>query len=328
MRVPLIFDCQDPVASRNFKAIADAFANEQRMRDIVREQTGYLFNNNPIKGLYSERSVSADNATLASSAVSAGYATSAASATYATSAVSASYVQFPKINKAVFTLSATQSTIIAVNNLIRFNTSLFADTSSSISLSALTSGAISITINSAAKTWTRSTGSFLVDGFTVGMILSSSGFSNSGNNGNFTITAVTATIITCSAATGLVNETSATGVAASAGVYNISLAQGYRYNLECLLGSINFSGATGFLRCRWYNLTDQTSLGTSMVATTVTNASNRMYTQPALAIIDCTSGAKKFQLRITVATALTSIDGGSETDSTSYSNYCVITNLG
>lgn len=74
----------------------------------------------------------------------------------------------------------------------------------------VTTASTSITINASGKTFTRSSGSFLTDGWTVGKVFSTSGFSNAGNNGPFAITSVTATVITCAGA-GLVSETSASG---------------------------------------------------------------------------------------------------------------------
>ncbi|MBU1031502.1 hypothetical protein KKE03_01085 [Patescibacteria group bacterium] len=58
-----------------------------------------------------------------------------------------------------------------------------------------------------AGTYTRSAGSFLTDGFRVGMDFTASGYANSGNNGNKTISTVTATVITVTDATGMVTET-------------------------------------------------------------------------------------------------------------------------
>lgn len=68
------------------------------------------------------------------------------------------------------------------------------------------SGTITCTVAASAKTFTRSTGSFITDGFKVGQSITTSGFVNGGNNGTFTITGVTATVITCSGAAGLVDE--------------------------------------------------------------------------------------------------------------------------
>ncbi len=69
----------------------------------------------------------------------------------------------------------------------------------------------SVAVDSVAKTFTRATGSFIADGLLVGMQVTTSGFTNAGNNGVFTVSAVTATVLTCSAATTLVTEASAAG---------------------------------------------------------------------------------------------------------------------
>lgn len=65
---------------------------------------------------------------------------------------------------------------------------------------------VTITVNAAGKTFTRAAGSWLVDGFVVGDKVFYSGFSNAANNNTFTISALTATTMTCSSAIGLVNE--------------------------------------------------------------------------------------------------------------------------
>ncbi len=75
----------------------------------------------------------------------------------------------------------------------------------------VTSGAISIAAAAAGKTFTRATGSFVTDGFAVGQTICTYGFTNGGNNSTFVISAVTATVITCSTATGMVDESSAAG---------------------------------------------------------------------------------------------------------------------
>jgi len=61
----------------------------------------------------------------------------------------------------------------------------------------VTSGAV--TAAAAAGTFTRSTGSFVSDGFTVGSVVTSSGYSTAGNNGRFVITAVAALVLTVTA---------------------------------------------------------------------------------------------------------------------------------
>jgi hypothetical protein len=66
---------------------------------------------------------------------------------------------------------------------------------------------IGINVNATARTFTRASGSFLTDGFVVGDSISTSGFSNAGNNTTKIIESVSATVITVTSGTGLVNET-------------------------------------------------------------------------------------------------------------------------
>ena len=72
-------------------------------------------------------------------------------------------------------------------------------------------GTLSVAVNSVSKTFTRTTGSFLTDGFTLGGVITTSGFSNAGNNSTFTISTITDLVITCSTAVGLVTELAAAG---------------------------------------------------------------------------------------------------------------------
>jgi hypothetical protein len=62
-----------------------------------------------------------------------------------------------------------------------------------------------VTTASGGETYTRSAGSFLTDGIKVGDTVNWTGFVNSANNGEHVITALTATIMTCSASS-LVTE--------------------------------------------------------------------------------------------------------------------------
>jgi len=84
---------------------------------------------------------------------------------------------------------------------------------------AIVDTAGSITIAAAGKTWTRATGSFVTDGFAVGMYMDGNGdATNAGNNGTFLISNVAALVITCSTASGLVD---AAGLSAYAISQNI-----------------------------------------------------------------------------------------------------------
>ena len=103
-----------------------------------------------------------------------------------------------------------------------FNGSLIAirdvDTTAPFGSGIATSGLISIAVNSAAGTFTRSSGSFLTDGFGIGDTIITSGFTNAGNNTTKVISNVTATVITVSSTSGLVTETSATNRLITSGV--------------------------------------------------------------------------------------------------------------
>lgn len=67
----------------------------------------------------------------------------------------------------------------------------------------------SIAVAASGKTFTRTAGSFLTDGFAVGQGITTSGFTAPGDNGTFVISAVTELVITCATATGLVDEAAA-----------------------------------------------------------------------------------------------------------------------
>ena len=71
----------------------------------------------------------------------------------------------------------------------------------------ITTGAIDIDVDATAKTFTKLTGtSFIVLGFTVGSKITSSVFTDDGNNSTFIIASVTATIITVEDAQNMVTE--------------------------------------------------------------------------------------------------------------------------
>lgn len=64
-----------------------------------------------------------------------------------------------------------------------------------------------IAVNSTNKTFTRSSGSFVTDGFEANMPIVTTGFTNAGNNTSKVIESVTTLVITVTSATGLVTET-------------------------------------------------------------------------------------------------------------------------
>ncbi len=70
-----------------------------------------------------------------------------------------------------------------------------------------TGAALTITVAAGAKTFTRGAGDFIADGIKLGDTVVTSGFTNGGNNGTFVVTTITTTVLTFSAATGLVDET-------------------------------------------------------------------------------------------------------------------------
>ena len=70
--------------------------------------------------------------------------------------------------------------------------------------------AATVTVAATGKTFTRIAGSFLTDGFAVGDYVQWSGYANAGNNTTVKITTLTATVMTCSGATGLVDEAGVT----------------------------------------------------------------------------------------------------------------------
>jgi hypothetical protein len=74
-------------------------------------------------------------------------------------------------------------------------------------LNAISSGAQTISVVAASSTYTRSAGSYITDGFTPGQKVTFSGFTNAGNNATKIIQSVTATVITVTNNSGLVNET-------------------------------------------------------------------------------------------------------------------------
>ncbi len=65
---------------------------------------------------------------------------------------------------------------------------------------------LTIDVDSGAKTFTRSSGSWITDGVKVGDKVTFDGFTNTENNDTFVASDVTATVITCATATGLVTE--------------------------------------------------------------------------------------------------------------------------
>jgi len=82
-----------------------------------------------------------------------------------------------------------------------------------LTLSVVTTGSTTLSVTSAA--YVRAAGSFITDGFVVGMEVTGAGFSVSGNNGAHRVTAVSALSLTCD---GLATEASASGKTVSVGL--------------------------------------------------------------------------------------------------------------
>lgn len=57
-------------------------------------------------------------------------------------------------------------------------------------------GAVDVTVANVAKTYTRASGSFLTDGFALGQTVTWAGFADSDSNGDKTIVALSATVMT------------------------------------------------------------------------------------------------------------------------------------
>ena len=95
----------------------------------------------------------------------------------------------------------------------------------------VSSGAQSIAIAATGKTFTRAAGSFIADGFQVGDVIQTSGFTTGANNGTFVVSAVAALVLTCSTATGLVDEASAAGRVISTSVRpSFTMERGHKIN--------------------------------------------------------------------------------------------------
>jgi hypothetical protein len=75
---------------------------------------------------------------------------------------------------------------------------------------------LTITVDATGKTFTRSSGSWITDGFLAGDSITFAGCSAGGNNGAKIASNVAALILTCSTAMGLVDVTDAADVTASA----------------------------------------------------------------------------------------------------------------
>lgn len=82
-----------------------------------------------------------------------------------------------------------------------------------LALSVVTSGSLTLSVTSAA--YVRASGSWITDGFVVGMEVTGAGCTVAGNNGAHRVTAVSALSLTCG---GLATEVSGSGKTISVGV--------------------------------------------------------------------------------------------------------------
>ena len=117
-------------------------------------------------------------------------------------------------------ISATVDTALSaeyISAIANRDFSAVADWAGTNWLIPLSDALTDVTVVTAEKTFTRVSGSFIADGFQVGMSVTWSGFAKPGtvNNGTFVITALTALVMTCSAAT-LSDEVPADYVSVSA----------------------------------------------------------------------------------------------------------------
>ena len=166
--------------------------------------------------------------------------------------------------------------------------------------SGKTTGSLTnVSVNSTNKTYTRTNGSFINDGFAVGQIITWSGFTNNGNNiSTFAISTLTATIMTLTGATGLVTEISGATV-------NCTL-------LTCKLAnvSVNATGKT-YTRTSGSWITDGFVVGQTPNITGFTNNGNNIST---FAISTLTATI----MTLTGATGLVNESSGSTTTFTPY----------
>ena len=79
-------------------------------------------------------------------------------------------------------------------------------TTLNVAANAVDTGNITVTV-AVARTYTRSAGSYITDGFAVGMVVTWSGFTNAVNNGKKVIESLTATVMTVTASQTLIAET-------------------------------------------------------------------------------------------------------------------------
>lgn len=103
----------------------------------------------------------------------------------------------------------------------------------------------SLAFDSTAKTIARLTGSWIADGFAVGDIPLITGAVDAGNNvSTFPITALTATVMTLGAATGMVTKTTDVGATVALGSLGTATAANTNTPFDSFTGTLSEGGAT------------------------------------------------------------------------------------
>lgn len=157
-----------------------------------------------INGLTTEASLGGEQITAANDRTFAG-ANNWVGTNWTTSG--GAFVHTAGINSASLANSFLTATPIAGTNYqVTFDVTTTTAGVLTPSFGGLTSGLITLTVNSGASTITRSSGSFITDGFAVDNNVNFTGFSNAINNNTFQIATLTATVMTVTDLVGLVSE--------------------------------------------------------------------------------------------------------------------------
>lgn len=110
-------------------------------------------------------------------------------------------------HKTPLTAVASTLDILGGQGFISLNDPGSSDRRNAQQITAIDSAGLTITVNAAARTFTRSAGSYLTDGFRAGNVVQFYGFTNAVNNVQKVIQSVTATVITVTVAGAITNET-------------------------------------------------------------------------------------------------------------------------
>jgi hypothetical protein len=105
-------------------------------------------------------------------------------------------------------------------------------------------GALTIDVVAAGPTFTRTGGSFITDGFCIGMTIATTGFTNAGNNTTKVISAVTATVITVSSGAGLVNESGSGNERVICTPPTVAIGESYHLQFGTSAANIRFGGGS------------------------------------------------------------------------------------